>query len=247
MSKVAVITAASRGIGAATAIAFGNEGYEVVVNYRNDKKAAEDVVESIKNSGSNAVAIQADVFTEAGVKKLFREIQETHDKIDVLVNNAGIADEPAFEDLTYDTIVESLSGNLISAVLSTQAAIPVMNNGGSILFVSSIYGMNQGGATGLIMYSAAKAAIVSLAQTMADKLAPNIRCNVVAPGVTKTDAWNGVDPEYIKTRLSQALQPEWVQPEEIADALVFLAKTPHINASTIVVDGGWMKKFPTKL
>ncbi len=246
MNKVAVITASSRGIGAATAIAFGHAGYDVVVNYRNDKAAADSVVTAINKGSSSACAIQADVFTEKGVKGLFQEVKKKYKKIDILVNNAGIADEPAFEDLSHETIVESLSGNLISAVLSTQAAIPLMNTGGSILFVSSIYGMNQGGATGLPLYSAAKAAIVSFTQTMADKLAPNIRCNVVAPGVTKTDAWNGVDPGYVKTRLEQALQPQWVQPSEIADALVFLAKTPHVNASTIVVDGGWMKKFAPK-
>jgi 3-oxoacyl-[acyl-carrier protein] reductase len=246
MKQVAVITAASRGIGAATALAFGKAGYDVVVNYRTNKIAADKIVDKVNKSGSNAIAIQADVFTEAGVKNLFKEIQKTYKTINILVNNAGIADEPDFEGLTLDTIIESLSGNFISAVLCTQAAVPIMKKGSSILFVSSIYGLNYGGATGLPLYSAAKAGIINFAQTMADRLAPDIRCNVVAPGVTKTDAWDGVDPNYIKMRLSQALQPEWVQPSEIADALVFLAKTPHTNASTVVVDGGWLKKFPPR-
>jgi len=127
--------------------------------------------------------------------------------------------------------------------MCTQAATANLNRGGSILFVSSVYGMPMGGATNLTLYSAAKAAIINFAQTMAEKLSPDIRCNIVAPGVTKTDAWNEASEEYVKRRLDQALQPEWVQPKDIADAVLFLANTPHITASTLVVDGGWLKKF----
>lgn len=85
--------------------------------------------------------------------------------------------------------------------------------------------------------------MINFAQTMAEKLAPDIRCNVVAPGTTKTPAWDGVDPVYLEKSLGMMLQKEWVTAEEIADAFVFLANTPHLNAQTIVVDGGWQKKL----
>jgi NAD(P)-dependent dehydrogenase (short-subunit alcohol dehydrogenase family) len=95
----------------------------------------------------------------------------------------------------------------------------------------------------LPLYSAGKAALTSLAQTLAEKLAPqNIRCNVVAPGYTKTPNWDDVSEEYARSYFSTALQKEWVQAHEIAEAFLFLEQTPHANASTVVVDGGWSKR-----
>jgi 3-oxoacyl-[acyl-carrier protein] reductase len=122
-----------------------------------------------------------------------------------------------------------------------------MSGGGSILFNSSIYGLQFGGNPHLSLYSAAKAAIINLTQAMAEILAPEIRCNAVAPGMTKTPAWDGANPEYVTTGLGMTLQDEWVQPEEIAAAFVFLAETPHINAQTLVIDSGWQKKIRPKV
>jgi 3-oxoacyl-[acyl-carrier protein] reductase len=243
MSKVAVITAASKGIGAATAVAFGKAGYDVVVNYLSDEAGATKVAQAIQATGHQAITMQADVFTEQGIAQLFEAAKKAFGKIDVLVNNAGLPQEPAFGEWTQETIAKSLNGNIASAVLCTQAAVPLMNPGGSILFVSSIYGLNFGGNPRLALYSAGKAAIINFAQVMAEKLAPNIRCNVVAPGTTKTPAWDGASPAYVQKSLDMTLQKEWVAAEEIADTLVFLAKTPHMNAQTIVVDGGWQKKI----
>jgi 3-oxoacyl-[acyl-carrier protein] reductase len=242
-AKVAVVTAASKGIGAATAIAFGEAGYDVVVNYRSSQEDAAAVVAKIKAAGQDAMAVQADVFTESGVQQLFEAVRQRHETIDVLVNNAGYAEEPGFEDWTFAVVAESLAANFSSAVMCTQAAVPLMKQG-SILFNASIYGLDFGGNPGLALYSAGKAAIINFTQTMAEKLGPTIRCNVVAPGVTKTPAWDGATPEYIELRQGMSLQKEWVQPSEIGKAFVFLAETPHMNAQTITVDGGYMKKFP---
>jgi len=244
MSKVAVITGASKGIGAATAIEFAKAGYNVVINYKSDQEAAENVAEKARQHKVEATIVQADVFTEQGVKKLCGETTHKNKKIDVLVNNAGYADEPEFKDLTYQDVADSLSANFISAVMCTQAFSPIINKGGSILFNSSIYGLNFSGNPGLAIYSASKAAIINFAQTMAEMLAPDIRCNVVAPGVTKTPAWDTASQEYIKMRLNQTLQKEWVNAEDIGSAFVFLAENPHVNATTIAVDAGWQKKFP---
>lgn len=244
MNKRVLITGASKGIGAATVIEFAKAGYDVIINYKSDELAVKAVAKEAQQHNVKAHIVQADVFTEQGVKKLYEAVTKDNLSLDVLVNNAGYADEPEFSLLTYQDIVDSLSANFISAVLCTQAFAPSINKGGAILFNSSIYGSNFGGNPGLAIYSAGKAAIVNFAQTMAEMLAPDIRCNVVAPGVTKTPAWDGASPEYIKMRLDQSLQKDWVRAEDIGSAFVFLAENPHVNATTIAVDAGWLKKFP---
>lgn len=243
MNKVAVVTGSSKGIGAATVAAFAKAGYDVVVNYHSDEKAANYVATKARKVGVNALVIKADVFTEGGVNKLFDAIKGRYKQIDTLVNNAGLAEEPAFAALNAAHITEALTANFTSAVLCTKAAVPLMQVG-NILYCSSVYGLDYGGNPSLPIYSAAKAAIKNFTQTMAEKLAPNIRCNAVAPGVTKTPAWDTASSEYIAMRKGMTLNNEWVRPEEIAATFVFLARTPHINAETIVVDAGYMKKFP---
>ena len=109
MNKVVVITGASKGIGAATAIAFGKAGYDVVVNYRKDTKSAQHVVAQIEKYGQKAIAVQADVFTEESIKVLFKVIRATFPKIDVLINNAGNPNEPNFGAYTYDNINGTLT------------------------------------------------------------------------------------------------------------------------------------------
>jgi 3-oxoacyl-[acyl-carrier protein] reductase len=242
MSKVAVVTGAAKGIGASTAIAFGKAGYDVVVNYREDAEAAKAVVKEIETTGQKAIAVQAHVFTEEGIAKLFEAVKSTFPKIDVLVNNAGNPSEPSFGEYTCETVNKSLGANFGGTVLCTQEAVKLMDKG-SILFTSSIYGLPFGGNPNLALYSAGKAAMINFAQTMAEKLAPNIRCNVVAPGTTRTPAWDSVAPEYAQKSLDMTLQKEWVASEEIANAFVFLAETPHITGQTITIDGGWQKKI----
>lgn len=243
MSKVAIVTGASKGIGAATAIAFARAGYDVVVNYRSDQTAAQEVGKVIEATGQKAVVVRDDVFTDNGVQHLFEVAGKEFGKIDVLVNNAGLPEEPEFGNWTQEAINKSLNNNVTSAVLCTQTAVPLMNERGSILFTSSIYGLNFGGSPSLTLYSAGKAALINFTQAMAEKLAPRIRCNVVAPGTTKTPAWDSASPAYVQKSLDMTLQKEWVAAEEIADTFVFLANTPHITAQTIVVDAGWQKKI----
>jgi 3-oxoacyl-[acyl-carrier protein] reductase len=246
MSKTAVVTAASKGIGKSAAIAFARAGYDVVINYKNDKSAAQETAQTVEAAGQKALVVQADVFTESGVRDLFEAVKNEYKTIDVLVNNAGFPGESTFGEWTMEAISNSLTSNVGSAALCTQCAVPLMNKGGSILFNSSIYGLQFGGNPHLTLYSAGKAAIINLTQSMAEILAPDIRCNVVAPGMTKTPSWDRANPEYVTTGLGMTLQGEWVQPEEIADAFVFLAETPHITAQTIVIDGGWQKKIRAK-
>jgi 3-oxoacyl-[acyl-carrier protein] reductase len=243
MSKLAVITGASKGIGAATVKAFANDGYDVIFNYNTDKEAASNLIKEANAGGSNVQAVQADIFTQAGVDKLFAVVKQSGRNIDVLVNNAGRPDEPDFGNYNEDAVIVSLQANLVSAILCTQSAVELMSDNSSILFTTSIYGLSFGASPALPLYSAGKAGIISFMQSMAEKLAPSIRCNAVAPGTTKTPAWDSVSPEYAQKSLDMTLQKEWVASEEIADTFVFLAKTPHITSQTIVVDAGWQKKI----
>lgn len=242
MSKVVVVTGASKGIGGATALAFGKAGYDVVVNYKTDTQSAQNIVEQIEMYGQKAIAVQSDAFSEEGIIKLFKVVTDVFPKIDVLVSNAGNANEPSFGEYTCADINKSLGANFGSSVLCTQEALKLMDKG-SILFTSSIYGLPFGGNPNLVLYSASKAAMINFAQTMAEKLAPNIRCNVVAPGTTKTPAWENVAPEYAKKSLDMTLLKEWVTAEEVAETFLFLANTPNITGQTITVDGGWQKKI----
>ena len=241
MTKVALITGASKGIGAATALAFSQAQYEVVINYRDNHASANKIVDQIKQNGGAATAIAADVFTDAGLKKLFAQVEKQYSQIDVLVNNAGQPIETNFGQLTTTDITNSLTGNFSSAVMCSQTAIPLMKKGGSILFTGSIYGLNYGSNPNLILYSAGKAALINFAQSLAESYASDFRSNVVAPGYTKTPAWDGTTADDIARLLAQNLQAEWIQADEIANAFVFLAKSPHITGQTIVVDAGWQK------
>ena len=186
-NKVAVVTGASKGIGAATAMAFAKAGYEVVVNYREDDAAADHLSNEVKKTGQRVLLVKADAFSEKGIAKLFTTLKDQYSKIDVFVNNAGHAGEAAFGDYTIQEIDKTVMNIFGAMALCTQEAAKLMDRG-SILFTSSIYGLPFGGNPKHALYSASKAAVINFAQTMAEQLGPNIRCNVVAPGTTKTPA-----------------------------------------------------------
>jgi len=162
--------------------------------------------------------------------------------ITVFINNAADTHEPDFGDYTYDSIIQNLAANFGAIALCTQEAAKRMDTG-SILFTSSIYGLPFGGHPGMPLYSASKAALINFSQGMAEKRASNIRCNVVAPGSTRTPHWDEVSEEYKQKALGMSLLKAFVEPEEIAAALLFLAQTPHITAQTITIDAGWQKKI----
>lgn len=243
MSKLAVITGASKGIGAATAIAFAEAGYDVLINYRSDTPAAEKVSRQISDMGRSCQLVQADIFTPEGIDTLFAELRGQD--INTLICNAGLPQEKEYGEWTSQDMAASLMHNFMSAALCAQKLEPLIVDGGSLLFTSSIYGLAYGASPVLPLYSAGKAAIISLTQSLAERLAPRIRCNSVAPGTTKTPAWDGVSAEYAQKSLDMTLQKEWVSPSEIGNAFVFLAETPHLTGQTIVIDAGWQKKIRT--
>lgn len=243
MGKRVVITGASKGIGAATAQVFAGAGYDVVLNYLSDDEAAQTVAAAVEKTGRQATLVKTDVFMESGVTLLFERLKELGDKIDVFINVAGLPEEQPFGEWTEDTLVASLIANFGSAALCTQAAEPLMNDGGSILFTSSTYGLEFGGNPAQPLYSAGKAALLSFMQSMAERFAPRLRCNAVAPGMTDTPGWDGIDNSFVKRNLEMTLLHQWVKADEIARAFLFLAETPHITGQTIVIDSGWQKKL----
>ena len=242
VSKVAVITGASRGIGEATAIAFATKGYDIVLGYKQDTEAANRVAGQVLELGQNAVVAKADISKQAGVEALFSVIRKNHKSIDVFINNAAAINEPEFGQYDHMAVAGDLADNFGASVMCTQEAAKMMTKG-SILFTSSIYGMNFGGSVTFPLYSAAKAAMINFAQTMAEVLSPDIRCNIVAPGATLTEHWQKAKPEYVERHMKATLLKEFIEPEEIANAFVFLAETPHITGQTIVIDAGWQKKI----
>lgn len=243
MNKSVVVTGSAQGIGAATVKTFAAAGYDVVINYFHSKNDAESLAKESESFGVKAIIIKADCTKESELQRLADEVSFTFKAVDVLINNFGLAKEPDFEKLSQKEIVEILNSSLIPTILATRIFAPkLIKNNGSILNLASIYGLGQSGSMGLPIYSAAKAGIINFTQVSAKRYAPDIRCNAVAPGFTKTPHWDTVDPLAAKECIDSTLQKEWVDPEDIAKALLFLAEAPHINAQTLIVDAGWSKR-----
>src|SRR5215469_2793515 len=185
--KVAVVTGASKGIGAAIARRFGLEGANVVVNYATDKAGAEQVVRDIQSAGAKAVAVKANVADAKEVDLLFAEAKNVFGKIDILVNNAGVYDFRPLEQIDEQHIRKHFDVNVLGLLLATKAAVPNINgDGGSIINVSSIASKTP--PAGASVYSATKGAVDVLTRSLSQELGPRkIRINTLAPGVTDTE------------------------------------------------------------
>ncbi|OGG49253.1 beta-ketoacyl-ACP reductase [Candidatus Kaiserbacteria bacterium RIFCSPHIGHO2_01_FULL_53_31] len=240
--KVAVITGSSRGIGKATAIAFAREGAKVVVNYANNKVAADETVIEINKAGGEVVAIQADVANEADVKRLMTEAATHFGGIDVLVNNAGIVIDSPLLEKTAEQWEHTLGVNLIGTFLCIKHAVPHMRGRmcASIINISSTNGIDTLSPESAD-YDISKAGVISLTKNFAQELAPEIRVNCVAPGWVDTDINAGLEKEYIEGEIQHIALKRWGSPEEIAKAVVFLASedASFITGATLVVDGGY--------
>jgi 3-oxoacyl-[acyl-carrier protein] reductase len=186
-NKVAIVTGASKGIGSGIAKALAAAGARVVVNYSSDRKGAERVAQTIKDSGSEAIAIGADVSKTADVARLFQEVDAAFGRLDVLVNNAGVFRFGAFAEITEEGFHVNYNINVLGAILTVQEAIKRFGaNGGSIINLSSIVGSHP--VPGALLYASTKGAIETLTRGLALELAPRkIRVNAIAPGHTETE------------------------------------------------------------
>jgi 3-oxoacyl-[acyl-carrier protein] reductase len=244
--KVAVVTGASKGIGASIAKQLADEGAAVVVNYASSKQGADRVVAEIKAKGGRAVAVQADVAKPADIRRLFAEARETFGRIDVLVNNAGIYEFAPLEDVTPEHFHKLFDLNVLGLLLaSREAARHFGPAGGSIVNISSVVATSAPPAASV--YSATKAAVDAVTRSLAKELGPrNIRVNSINPGIVDTEGTANIgitadDSDFRKRYESQAPLGRIGKPEDIAPAAVFLASNDSgwITGETLYIAGGY--------
>ncbi len=234
--KVVLVTGGSSGIGKAIVTAFAKEGSNVIFTYNSKEKESVDISIEVEKLGVKGVSVKVDMHSEDDIKKLFEVIKKEFKTLDILVNNAGI-NRP--RDL-FDTKVwkEVFQVNLFSVVLCTEKAVELMSKGGKILNISSIYAEGKACWKGLPAYGASKAAISHFTQTLAKNLAPKILVNAIAPGYVKTPLWvDTSEQEFIESGGEQLIE-RMIQPEEIADMAVVIAKNDAMTGEIVVVDGG---------
>jgi 3-oxoacyl-[acyl-carrier protein] reductase len=240
--KTAVITGASKGIGAGIALAFAKEGANVVVNYARGKDDAEKVAANIKGSGGKAITVQADVSKKADVDKLFNESKKAFGNLDILVNNAGVYEFAALDQITEDSYRRQFDLNVLGTLLSTQAAVKSMANGGSIINLSSVASLTPP-PTGSV-YSATKGAVDVITRSLAQELGPqNIRVNSLAPGLVETEGTRAAgtsEGEFRNLAVSRTPLGRVGEPLDIAKVAVFLASddSAWITGEVLPVGGG---------
>jgi 3-oxoacyl-[acyl-carrier protein] reductase len=241
--KVAVVTGASKGIGAQIAKQFADEGAAVVVNYASSKSDADKVVDQIAKGGGKAVAIQASVSKRAEVEKLFSAAEKAFGKIDILVNNAGVYEFVPVENVTEPQFHRHFDTNVLGIILATQEALKHFNaNGGSIVNISSLVSTLT--PPNGVVYNATKGAVDAITRTLAKELGSrNIRVNAINPGIVVTEGTvtgGFTEGEFREGFESQAPLGRVGQPDDIAPAAVFFASddSKWITGETLRIAGG---------
>ncbi len=247
MSKVMLVTGASRGIGAATARLAAQQGYRVVINYQRQRDAAEALVEAITALGGQALALQADVADEAQVRRLFAEIDSHLGRLDVLVNNAGMLEQQMrLERMSLERWQRVFATNVYGSFLCSREAIVRMStrqggHGGAIVNLSSI-AARLGAPEEYIDYAAAKGAMDSMTVGLAKELAADgIRVNAVRPGVIDTEIHaSGGEPQRVARVAASVPLGRGGRADEVAEAILWLAsdQASYTTGSLLDVSGG---------
>jgi 3-oxoacyl-[acyl-carrier protein] reductase len=241
--KVAVVTGASKGIGAAIAEHLAGEGASVVVNYASSKSGADAVVKRIKSKGGKAIAVQGDVSKPKDITRLFAETKSAYGKLDILVNNAGIYEFSPLEAVTPEHFHKQFDLNVLGLLLTTQEAVKLIGpEGGSIINVSSLVG--QMPLPNASVYSATKAAVDAITVSLSKELGPRkIRVNSLNPGMILTEGVHSAgfdEGEFRKMVESTTPLGRVGQPDDIATAAVFFASgdSGWATGQTLILAGG---------
>jgi len=243
--KVAVVTGASKGIGASIALHLGAEGAAVVVNYATSRQGADRVVAEIAGNGGKAIAVQADLAKHGDVKRLFEETKKAFGRVDVLVNNAGIYEFAPIEEVTPDHYHKQFDLNVLGLLLATQEAVKLMGpEGGSIINISSV--VSTLAPPNSSVYSATKAAVDAITRALSKELgARKIRVNSINPGMVETEGTtsSGIVAENSEMKKGiVAMTPlgRIGKPADIAPAVVFLASSDSswVTGETHYISGG---------
>lgn len=242
--KVAVVTGASKGIGASIAKHLAAEGASVVVNYASSKSGADKVVGEITAQGGKAIAVQGSVAKKADVERLFAETRKAFGQTDILVNNAGVYEFGPLEQISEDHFHKQFDTNVLGLILTTQEALKHFNgDGGSVINISSVVGVNP--LPNAAVYSASKAAVDAVTKSLARELGPKkVRVNSINPGMIETEGTHGagiIGSEFEKNAAAQTPLGRIGQPQDVATVATFLASTDSgwITGETFLVSGGY--------
>lgn len=243
MAKSVIITGASRGIGRACALEFAKNGYQVLVCYRRNADDAADVCRAISAAGGRALPFQMDAANLSDCRRTVSKAMMEFGRIDVLVNNAGVALPALFTETSEADYDRLFDVNMKGMFFLTQAAAKEMiaAGGGSIVNISSMWGIT--GASGEVAYSASKAAVIGFTKALAMELAPShIRVNCVAPGVIDTDMNACYDADTMRTLAEKTPLGRLGTPEDVAKSVFFLADetSSFITGQVLTVDGGFI-------
>ncbi|CAD6512233.1 glucose 1-dehydrogenase [Paraburkholderia metrosideri] len=240
--KVAVVTGASKGIGAAIAKALAAQGASVVVNYASSKAGADSVVDAITAAGGKAVAVAGDVSKTADAKGIIDTAVETYGRLDILVNNSGVYEFGTIEEITEEHFHKHFNVNVLGLLLATQAAAKHLGEGGSIVNVSSV--VSRITPAGSSVYTATKGAVDAITGVLAKELGPRkIRVNSVNPGMIATEGTHSagiIGSDFEKWAISTTPLGRIGQPDDIADVAVFLASEDSrwLTGESLIASGG---------
>jgi 3-oxoacyl-[acyl-carrier protein] reductase len=242
--KVAVVTGASKGIGAGIAKGLAAAGASVVVNYASSKEGADRVVAEIKSNGGKAVAVQGDVSKSADIKHLFTETKKAFGTLDILVNNAGVFQFEPLDAVTENEFHRQFNTNVLGTILTTQEAVKYFGpDGGSVINISSVASLNPPQMS--VVYSATKSAVDTVTRVLAQELGPkNIRVNSINPGGVETEGTHRtgiVGSDFQKQMIARTSLGRFGQPDDIAPVAVFLASpaAQWVTGEVLSVSGGY--------
>ena len=242
MKKVALVTGSSRGIGAATAEMLAENGWSVCINYIERADKAEELASRLRGKGREVMTYRCDVSDAKSVKQMASAIEKTLGHVTLLVNNAGIARQQQFQDITPETWKHIFDVNVNGCFNCTQAVLGNMlhEHEGCVVNISSIWGCH--GASCEVAYSATKHAIIGITRSLASELAPTgIRVNCVDPGVIDTDMVKVLGQETLDALAKDDIPLGRLgKPAEIAEAVLFLANSRYITGQVLGVDGGFI-------